>query len=85
MRELTNRHGVLLIADEIQSGWGVRAALALEHENVTADAYLLGKALGGGLVPVSAVVADHGMQPVFCNLVSMAAPSVAMRLPAPWG
>jgi ornithine--oxo-acid transaminase len=31
----------------------------LEHENVIADVYLLGKALGGGLVPVSAVVADH--------------------------
>ncbi len=60
VRELTNRHGVLLIADEIQSGLGrTGRTLALEHENVTADVYLLGKALGGGLVPVSAVVADH--------------------------
>jgi ornithine--oxo-acid transaminase len=60
VRELANRHGVLLIADEIQSGLGrTGRTLALEHENVTADVYLLGKALGGGLVPVSAVVADH--------------------------
>jgi ornithine--oxo-acid transaminase len=60
VRELTSQHGVLLIADEIQSGLGrTGRTLALEHENVTADVYLLGKALGGGLVPVSAVVADH--------------------------
>ena len=60
VRELTSQHGVLLIADEIQSGLGrTGRTLALEHENVKADVYLLGKALGGGLVPVSAVVADH--------------------------
>jgi ornithine--oxo-acid transaminase len=60
VRELTSQHGVLLIADEIQSGLGrTGRTLALEHENVTADVYLVGKALGGGLVPVSAVVADH--------------------------
>ena len=60
VRELTSQHRVLFIADEIQSGLGrTGRTLALEHENVTADVYLLGKALGGGLVPVSAVVADH--------------------------
>ena len=60
VRRLTSQHRVLFIADEIQSGLGrTGQTLALEHENVTADVYLLGKALGGGIVPVSAVVADH--------------------------
>jgi ornithine--oxo-acid transaminase len=60
VRELTSQHGVLFIADEIQSGLGrIGRTLACEHENVTADVVLLGKALGGGIVPVSAVVADH--------------------------
>jgi ornithine--oxo-acid transaminase len=59
VRELTARRNVLFIADEIQSGLGrTGRTLALEHEGVTADVYLLGKALGGGIVPVSAVVAD---------------------------
>ena len=60
VRELTSAHRVLFIADEIQSGLGrTGRTLACEHENVTADVYLLGKALGGGIVPVSAVVADE--------------------------
>ena len=60
VRELTSKHGVLFIADEIQSGLGrTGRTLACEHEGVIADVYLLGKALGGGIVPVSAVVADH--------------------------
>jgi ornithine--oxo-acid transaminase len=60
VRELTRKHRVLFIADEIQSGLGrTGRTLACEHEDVTADVYLLGKALGGGIVPVSAVVADH--------------------------
>jgi ornithine--oxo-acid transaminase len=60
VRELASQHGALFIADEIQSGLGrTGRTLACEHENVTADVYLLGKALGGGIVPVSAVVADR--------------------------
>ena len=60
VRELTRRHRVLLIADEIQSGLGrTGRTLACEHEGVVADMYLLGKALGGGIVPVSAVAADR--------------------------
>ena len=59
VREVTARRQVLFIADEIQSGLGrTGRTLACEHEGVTADVYLLGKALGGGIVPVSAVVAD---------------------------
>jgi ornithine--oxo-acid transaminase len=58
VRELTRRAGCLFIADEIQSGLGrTGTTLAVDHEAVLPDAVLLGKALGGGIVPVSAVVA----------------------------
>ncbi|KOV57121.1 ornithine--oxo-acid transaminase [Streptomyces sp. MMG1121] len=58
VRELTRREGCLFIADEIQSGLGrTGRTLAIEHEDVVPDVLLLGKALGGGIVPVSAVVA----------------------------
>jgi ornithine--oxo-acid transaminase len=58
VRELTRRAGCLFIADEIQSGLGrTGRTLAVDHEAVTPDVLLLGKALGGGIVPVSAVVA----------------------------
>ncbi|WP_188944801.1 ornithine--oxo-acid transaminase [Nakamurella endophytica] len=57
VRRLCDEHGVLLIADEIQSGLGrTGEVLALDHEGVRADLYTLGKALGGGILPVSAVV-----------------------------
>ncbi|MET9886728.1 ornithine--oxo-acid transaminase [Streptomyces sp. NPDC006430] len=58
VRDLTRRAGCLFIADEIQSGLGrTGRTLAVEHEWVVPDVLLLGKALGGGIVPVSAVVA----------------------------
>ncbi|MFE7612088.1 ornithine--oxo-acid transaminase [Streptomyces celluloflavus] len=58
VRELTRHHGCLFIADEIQSGLGrTGSTLAVDHEAVVPDVVLLGKALGGGIVPVSAVVA----------------------------
>ncbi len=57
VRRLCDEHNVLFIADEIQSGLGrTGALLALDHEGVRADLYTLGKALGGGIMPVSAVV-----------------------------
>jgi ornithine--oxo-acid transaminase len=57
VRQLCTKNDVLLIADEIQSGLGRTGTLfACEHDGVVADLYTLGKALGGGILPVSAVV-----------------------------
>ncbi|WP_144720217.1 ornithine--oxo-acid transaminase [Agrococcus jejuensis] len=59
VREITRREGVLMIADEIQSGLGrTGATFRCQQVDVVPDLYLLGKALGGGIVPVSAVVGD---------------------------
>jgi ornithine--oxo-acid transaminase len=56
VRELCTRHNVLFVADEIQSGLGrTGETFAVQHEGVVPDMYVLGKALGGGIVPVSAV------------------------------
>ncbi|MFE2157437.1 ornithine--oxo-acid transaminase [Streptomyces lydicus] len=66
VRELTRRRNVLFIADEIQSGLGrTGRTFACEHENVVPDVYVLGKALGGGVVPVSAVVSSRDVLGVF--------------------
>ncbi len=65
-RELCDRHGALLIADEIQSGLGrTGTTFAVEHEDVRPDIYVLGKALGGGIVPLSAVVSRADVLGVF--------------------
>ncbi|SNR52158.1 ornithine--oxo-acid transaminase [Haloechinothrix alba] len=59
VRRLCDERGVLLIADEIQSGLArTGTVLALDHAGVRADLYTLGKALGGGILPVSAVVGN---------------------------
>ncbi|MEU9146396.1 ornithine--oxo-acid transaminase [Streptomyces sp. NPDC048349] len=66
VRELTRERNVLFMADEIQSGLGrTGRTFACEHEGVVPDVYVLGKALGGGVVPVSAVVADRDVLGVF--------------------
>ncbi|OBF08020.1 ornithine--oxo-acid transaminase [Mycobacterium sp. ACS4054] len=60
VRALCSEHNVLMIADEIQSGLARTGhTFACDHWGVVPDVYLLGKALGGGVVPLSAVVADH--------------------------
>jgi len=62
VRALCTSAGALLIADEIQSGLGrVGATFACSLEGVVPDAYLLGKALGGGIVPVSAMVSSRSV------------------------
>ncbi|MEW2635728.1 ornithine--oxo-acid transaminase [Streptomyces sp. NPDC048389] len=59
VRRITRERNVLFVADEIQSGLGrTGATFACEHEGVVPDVYVLGKALGGGVVPVSAVVSS---------------------------
>jgi ornithine--oxo-acid transaminase len=66
VRELCSRWGALMIADEIQSGLGrTGTTFACEHEDVVPDMYVLGKALGGGIVPVSAVVSSAAVLGVF--------------------
>lgn len=66
VRDLTRERNVLFMADEIQSGLGrTGETFACAHEGVVPDVYILGKALGGGVVPVSAVVADRDVLGVF--------------------
>ena len=61
-----HRANVLMIADEIQSGLGrTGKTFACDHEGVVPDTYILGKALGGGIMPVSAVVARSDVMGVF--------------------
>ncbi len=66
VRRLCTDNGVLMLADEIQAGLGrTGTTFACEHEGVVPDAYILGKALGGGILPVSAVVASADVMGVF--------------------
>jgi len=66
LREMCDRAGVLLVLDEIQSGLGrTGTTLACDHEGIRPDVLLLGKALGGGIVPLSAMVARRDVIDVF--------------------
>lgn len=66
VRRLCDAHDVLLILDEVQSGLGRTGAwFAFEHENVRPDGLVLGKALGGGILPVSAFLARRDVMDVF--------------------
>lgn len=62
MRELCNKYNVLLICDEIQTGLGRTGKLICStHDEVRPDLLLLGKALSGGFMPVSAVLCDNAI------------------------
>lgn len=66
IRELCDKNKILFIADEVQTGFcrtGKR--FAWQHEGARPDIMCLGKALGGGVLPVSAIVADHAIMKVF--------------------
>ena len=66
LRELTTAHRALLMVDEIQSGLGRTGKIfCFEHEAVRPDVVIIGKALSGGMYPVSAVLADDEVMGVF--------------------
>ena len=66
LRRVCDAHRVLLILDEVQSGLGRTGAwFAFEHEGIRPDGVILGKALGGGVLPVSAFVARREVTDVF--------------------
>jgi ornithine--oxo-acid transaminase len=66
VRDLCTARNALMIADEIQSGLGRTGyTFALDHDDVVPDIYLLGKALGGGILPVSAVVSGDEVLGLF--------------------
>jgi ornithine--oxo-acid transaminase len=64
--EICRKHNVLFMADEIQTGFGRTGKMfACDHEGVRPDIVMVGKALGGGVYPVSAILADDGVMSVF--------------------
>ena len=66
IRDLCNEHNILFIADEIQAGLGRSGKLfACDWDNVKPDVCILGKALGGGVLPISVVLADNEVLDVF--------------------
>jgi ornithine--oxo-acid transaminase len=66
LRDICDKNGVLFVADEIQTGFcRTGRRFAWQREGARPDIMCLGKALGGGIMPVSAIVADHGVMDVF--------------------
>jgi len=80
VRELCTKHNVLFIADEVQTGLArTGRRLAVDHENVRPDVLILGKALSGGVFPVSAHKYSHPnpnkkVTIKNCNMKKMAGP-----------
>lgn len=66
VRDICDENNVLFIADEVQTGFGRTGKMfACEWENVVPDIYILGKALGGGVFPISAIAANKEIMDVF--------------------
>jgi ornithine--oxo-acid transaminase len=66
VREICTKHNVLMVADEIQTGLGRTGKMfACDHEGVRPDIVIIGKALGGGFYPVSAILADSPVLGLF--------------------
>lgn len=66
LREICTRKKILMVADEIQTGLcRTGKVFACEHENVQPDIYILGKSLGGGIVPISCIAANTDVMQVF--------------------
>jgi ornithine--oxo-acid transaminase len=66
VRDICDKHGILFIADEIQTGLGRTGKLfACDHEGVKPDMVVVGKSLGGGCYPISAVLADESVMGVY--------------------
>ena len=66
VRDICTRNNILFVADEVQTGFARTGTMfACEREGVMPDIYVLGKALGGGILPVSAIAADRDILGVF--------------------
>jgi len=66
IRSICDQQNVLMIADEIQTGLcRTGKVFACEHEGVRPDMYIIGKSLGGGIVPISAVIGRQDIMDVF--------------------
>ena len=80
---ICRKHNVLMIVDEVQTGLGrTGKVLAIHHEGVKPDGIILGKALGGGLMPVSAFCARESVM-ACSGPATTAAPSAATRWARP--
>ena len=66
LRSLCDEHHMLMLADEVQTGLCRTGDIfACDHEGVVPDIYIIGKSLGGGITPLSAVIADRNILEVF--------------------
>jgi ornithine--oxo-acid transaminase len=66
VREICTKHNILFMADEVQTGFARTGDMfAVQHESVEPDVFILGKALGGGVMPLSAVAANDDILGVY--------------------